>query len=47
MKLNVQMEEYYKLLHYQVGKSQYTSDFILDNARVCIFCNVSHLINKI
>ena len=46
MKLNVQMEEYYKFLYYQVEKSRCASDFTLDNVRICIFCNVSHLIAK-
>ena len=47
MKLNVQMEKYYKFLYYQVEKSRCASDFTLDNVRICIFCNVSHLMNKI
>ena len=47
MKLNVQMEEDYKSLYYQVEKSRCASDFALDNVRICIFCNASHLINKI
>ena len=47
VKLNVQMEEYYKFLYYQVEKSRCASDFTLDNVRICLFCNVSHLMNKI
>ena len=47
MKLNVQMEKYYKFLYYQVEKSRCASDFTLDNVRICLFCNVSHLMNKI
>ena len=47
VKLNVQMEEYYKLLSYQVEKSRYASDFTLDKIIICLFCNVSHLMNKI
>ena len=47
MRLNVQMEEYYKLLSYQVEKSRCASDFTLDKIRICIFCNASHLMNKI
>ena len=47
MKLNVQMEEYYKLLSYQVEKSRCASDFTLDKIIICLFCNDSHLMNKI
>ena len=47
MKLNVQMKEYYKFLYYQVGNLRCASNFMLDNIRFCIFCNVSHLMNKI
>ena len=47
MRLNVPMKEYYKFLNYQVEKSRCASDFTLDNVRICLFCNVSHLMNKI
>ena len=48
MRLNVLMEKYYKLLHYQVGESQTCCErCLLDNVRICIFCNASHLTNKI
>ena len=47
MKLHVQMEEYYKFLHYQVEKSRCASDFTLDNVRIYLFCNVSRGMNKI
>ena len=48
MKLNVLMKKYYKFLHYQVGKSQTCCEkCLLYNARIFIFRNASHLINKI
>ena len=47
MRLNVQMEEYYKFLYYQVGNLRCASNFILYDIRICIFCNDSHLMNKI
>ena len=48
MKLNVLMKEYYKFLYYQVGESQTCCErCLLYNIRICIFCNASHLMNKI
>ena len=34
-------------ISFTIRKLRCASDFALDNVRICIFCNVSHLMNKI